>query len=93
MLTKEEVIQILRRLHTELDTPLEMPEETPEEIAVLVYRCDSLSYGGTMTYSRHIDVEYDYSGCYGIHEDTPLFQFIGALCGLPQKAEEDVRLY
>lgn len=47
----------------------------------------------TVTYSRHIDVEYDYSGCYGIHEDTPLFQFIGALCGLPQKAEEDVRLY
>jgi hypothetical protein len=89
MLTKEEVIQILQRLHTELDTPLEMPEE----IAALVYRSDSLSYGGTVTYSRHIDVEYDYSGCYGIHEDTPLFQFIGALCGLPQKAEEDVRLY
>lgn len=42
MLTKEEVIQILQRLHTELDTPLEMPEE----IAALVYRSDSLSYGG-----------------------------------------------
>ena len=43
VLTKEDAIQILQRLHTELD--------------------------------------------------TPLFQFIGTLCKLPQEAEEDVPLY
>lgn len=93
MLTQEEVTQILQRLHTELDTPLEAPEDTLEEIAALVYRCDSFSYGGTVAYGRHIDVEYTYGDCYEIHEDTPLFQFIGTLCELPQEVEEDVPLY
>ena len=39
----------------------------------------------------HIDIEYSFGDYYEVHEDSPLFPFICALCNLSLEQEEEER--
>ena len=60
-----------------------------EDVSEIVYRTDVFECDDASIIDRHIDIEYSFGDYYEVHEDSPLFQFICALCNLSLAQEEE----
>ncbi|MDE7229293.1 MAG: hypothetical protein K2N56_02325 [Oscillospiraceae bacterium] len=86
MLTLEQVKEISRRLA--LENGLEYGDLSAEDISSIVYRVDVFGDEDPSMIDRHIDIEYSFGDYFEITEDSPLFEYIRSLCGLPFSSEE-----
>lgn len=62
-----------------------------EDVSEIVYRVDVFECDDASVIDRHIDIEYSFGDYYEVHEDSPLFPFICALCNLSLEQEEEER--
>ena len=62
-----------------------------EDVSEIVYRTDVFECDDASIIDRHIDIEYSFGDYYEVHEDSPLFQFICALCNLSLEQEQEER--
>lgn len=87
MLTGAQIKEIAEKLKDEMGTH---KVDWSEDIVCVVYRVDRFEYGGVVQIDRHIDIECSFGEYYEIGEESPLFPWICALCGLslqPEKRE------
>lgn len=66
-------------------------DDLGEDVSEIVYRIDVFECDDAPIIDRHIDIEYSFGDYYEVHEDSPLFQFICALCNLSLEQEEEER--
>ena len=66
-------------------------DDLGEDVSEIVYRIDVFECDDAPIIDRHIDIEYSFGDYYEVHEDSPLFQFICALCNLSLAQEEEER--
>lgn len=85
MLTLEQVKEISRRLAEENGIEI---DASSEDISSIVYRIDVFGDEDPSMIDRHIDIEYSFGDYFEITEDSPLFEYIRGLCGLPFSSEE-----
>lgn len=92
MITIDDVKQISQKISLENGIS---DDNLSQDVSGIVYRVDVFECGDTPIIDRHIDIEYSFGDYYEVHEDTPLFQFICALCNLSlaQVEEEESILY
>ncbi len=66
-----------------------------EDVSKIVYRIDVFECGDAPIINRHIDIEYSFGDYYEVHEESPVFQFICALCNLSSARPdmEEIILY
>ena len=91
MITMEDVKRISQKISLENGIS---DDALNEDVSEIVYRIDVFECGDISIIDRHIDIEYSFGDYYEVHEDTPLFQFICALCNLSlAQEEEEIILY
>ena len=91
MITMDDVKQISKKISLENGIS---DDDLSEDVSEIVYRMDVFDCGDSPVIDRHIDIEYSFGDYYEVHEDSPLFQFICALCNLPlAQNEEEIILY
>lgn len=90
MITIDDVKQISQKISLENGIS---DDNLSEDISEIVYRIDMFECGDAPIIDRHIDIEYSFGDCYEVHEESPLFQFICALCNLSAQEEEEIILY
>ncbi len=66
-------------------------DDLGEDVSEIVYRIDVFECDDAPIIDRHIDIGYSFGDYYEVHEDSPLFQFICALCNLSLAQEEEER--
>lgn len=66
-------------------------DDLGEDVSEIVYRIDVFECDDAPIIDRHIDIEYSFGDYYEVHEDSPLFQFICALCNLSLEQEQEER--
>ena len=66
-------------------------DDLGEDVSEIVYRTDVFECDDASVIDRHIDIGYSFGDYYEVHEDSPLFQFICALCNLSLAQEEEER--
>ena len=86
MITMDGVKQISKKISLENGIS---DDNLSEDVSEIVYRIDVLECDDTPIIDRHIDIEYSFGDYYEVHEDSPLFQFICALCNLSLAQEEE----
>ena len=91
MITMDEIRQISQKISLENGIS---DDDLSEDVSEIVCRTDVFECGDTPIIDRHIDIEYSFGDCYEVHEDSPLFQFICALCNLSLAQDgEEIILY
>lgn len=91
MITKVDVKQISQKISMENSIS---EDDLSEDVSEIVYRIDVFECDDTPIIDRHIDIEYSFGDYYEVHEDSPLFQSICALCDLSlAQEEEEIILY
>ena len=86
MITINEVKQISKKISLENGIS---ENDLSEDVSEIVYRTDVFECDDASIIDRHIDIEYSFGDYYEAHEDSPLFQFICALCNLSLAQEEE----
>ena len=91
MITMDDVKQISQKISLENGIS---DDDLSEDVSEIVYHIDVFGGGDIPIIDRHIDIEYSFGDYYEVHEDSPLFQFICALCNLSlAQEEEEIILY
>lgn len=91
MITINDVKQISKKISLENGIS---ENDLSEDVSEIVYRTDVFECDDASIIDRHIDIEYSFGDYYEAHEDSPLFQFICALCNLSlAQGEEEIILY
>lgn len=88
MLTIDDVRQISNKISLKNGIS---DDNLSEDVSEIVYRVDVFECNDTPIIDRHIDIEYSFGDYYEVHEDSPLFPFICALCNLSLEQEEEER--
>lgn len=88
MISLDDVKQISPKLSLENGIS---EDDLGEDVSEIVYRIDVFECDDAPIIDRHIDIEYSFGDYYEVHEDSPLFQFICALCNLSLEQEEEER--
>ena len=88
MISLDDVKQISQKISLENGIS---EDDLSEDVSEIVYRIDVFECDDAPIIDRHIDIEYSFGDYYEIHEDSPLFQFICALCNLSLGQEEEER--
>lgn len=86
MITINDVKQISKKMSLENGIS---ENDLSEDVSEIVYRTDVFECDDASIIDRHIDIEYSFGDYYEVHEDSPLFQFICALCNLSLAQEEE----
>ena len=86
MITINDVKQISKKISLENGIS---ENDLSEDVSEIVYRTDVFECDDASIIDRHIDIEYSFGDYYEAHEDSPLFQFICALCNLSLAQEEE----
>ena len=86
MITINEVKQISKKISLENGIS---ENDLSEDVSEIVYRTDVFECDDASIIDRHIDIEYSFGDYYEVHEDSPFFQFICALCNLSLAQEEE----
>lgn len=68
-----------------------LEDDLSEDVSEIVYRTDVFECVYAAVIDRYIDIEYSFGDYYEVHEDSPLFPFICALCNLSLEQEEEER--
>lgn len=88
MITINDVKQISKKISLENGIS---ENDLSEDVSEIVYRTDVFECDDASIIDRHIDIEYSFGDYYEVHEYSPLFQFICALCNLSLAQEEEER--
>ena len=88
MITINDVKQISKIISSENGIS---ENDLSEDVSEIVYRTDVFECDDASIIDRHIDIGYSFGDYYEVHEDSPLFQFICALCNLSLEQEEEER--
>ena len=88
MISLDDVKQISPKLSLENGIS---EDDLGEDVSEIVYRIDVFECDDAPIIDRHIDIEYSFGDYYEVHEDSPLFQFICALCNLSLEQEQEER--
>lgn len=88
MITINEVKQISKKISLENGIS---ENDLSEDVSEIVYRTDVFECDDASIIDRHIDIEYSFGDYYEVYEDSPLFQFICALCNLSLEQEQEER--
>ena len=88
MITINDVKQISKIISSEKGIS---ENDLSEDVSEIVYRTDVFECDDASIIDRHIDIEYSFGDYYEVHEDSPLFQFICALCNLSLEQEQEER--
>lgn len=88
MISLDDVKQISPKLSLENGIS---EDDLGEDVSEIVYCIDVFECDDAPIIDRHIDIEYSFGDYYEVHEDSPLFQFICALCNLSLAQEEEER--
>lgn len=86
MITINDVKQVSKKISLENGIS---ENDLSEDVSEIVYRTDVFECDDASIIDRHIDIEYSFGDYYEVHEDSPLFQFICALCNLSLAQEEE----
>lgn len=86
MITINDVKQISKIISSEKGIS---ENDLSEDVSEIVYRTDVFECDDASIIDRHIDIEYSFGDYYEVHEDSPLFPFICALCNLSLAQEEE----
>ena len=88
MISLDDVKQISPKLSLENGIS---EDDLGEDVSEIVYCIDVFECDDASIIDRHIDIEYSFGDYYEVHEDSPLFQFICALCNLSLEQEQEER--
>lgn len=88
MISLDDVKQISPKLSLENGIS---EDDLGEDVSEIVYRIDVFECDDAPIIDRHIDIEYSFGDYYEVHKDSPLFQFICALCNLSLEQEQEER--
>jgi len=88
MITINDVKQVSKKISLE---NVISENDLSKDVSEIVYRTDVFECDDASIIDRHIDIEYSFGDYYEVHEDSPLFQFICALCNLSLEQEQEER--